>query len=166
VVLRRRHVVEMLLSTGTSRPDILVRMADLARRGELPRRYPVRTIDRDIATIRQRWTELGQETAASVRDREVARLTRIAGRLEAEGKWVPCIQALRLKYDLQGLAAPRRVDVGGTVAVQAEHAVAQASEEQARELLARIEARVRRRIAVLEEPGAEVETTPPPAAER
>jgi hypothetical protein len=141
----------MMLSTGTPRSEVLQRLAVMADEGKLPERYAVRVIDRDIAAIVARWREQSAPTAAAAREREIGRLLRILPRLEVGEKWAAHAQHLRLLHDLLGIQAPRKVDVGGTLGIQGEHALAAVgSEEEARQLLVRIEERVKQRLAGVE----------------
>jgi hypothetical protein len=149
-VIKRRQAVEILMTTGAPRAELKAALDMQATDGRLPRKYPMRTIQHDIAIISRRWGDLALADVEETRRREVGRLTRILARLESEEKIAAMAPLLKLLYDITGAAAPKRLELGGQVGVTAQAAVAVATEDQAREVIARIEARLAARAAGVE----------------
>jgi len=74
-------------------------------------RLPARTVDDYARRVRERWQAAAAVTLPEARARALARLSRLAQRLERERAWPSLVAVERLRCDVEGVRAPLAVEV-------------------------------------------------------
>lgn len=116
--MRRVDVVEQLIGQGLTTREII---------NDCTQRFGVSsaTVDRYIARVRERWIAEREAERATDVEVTIARVSRMARKLEAKRAWAPWMQAEKLLADIKGVLAPQRHEhkvaaVVATVGPQAE----------------------------------------------
>lgn len=156
--MRRVDVVEQLIGQGMTTREII---------NDCTQRFGVSsaTVDRYIARVRERWVAEREAERATDVEVTIARVSRMARKLEAKRAWAPWMQAEKLLADIKGVLAPQRHEhkvaaVVAQVGPQAElpdDFFEQASDEFLAELERRAE---RAQIIIPAEPPAAVPALP------
>lgn len=157
-IMRRVDVVEQLIGQGMTTREII---------NDCTQRFGVSsaTVDRYIARVRERWVAEREAERATDVEVTIARVSRMARKLEAKRAWAPWMQAEKLLADIKGVLAPQRHEhkvaaVVAQVGPQAElpdDFFEQASDEFLAELERRAE---RAQIIIPAEPPAAVPALP------
>lgn len=106
--MRLVNLVEERLTDGVRRYAIV---EELLHEG-----VEVRTIDRYIAMVRDRWAETAKIAAPHVREQRIARITMLSQEARKHGKYSAAAQFERMLNEIQGVNAPERHDVRAVVA--------------------------------------------------
>lgn len=100
-IIRRVDIVEQLIGQGLTTREII---------NDCTQRFGVcsATVDRYIARVRERWIAEREVERATDVEVTIARVSRMARKLEAKRAWAPWMQAEKLLADIKGVLAPQR----------------------------------------------------------